>query len=277
MLGRWRRVSRLRKPLPHDPTCDILIRVTDPCYNPRIRNLARHVLPLIYRGTAVQCPCCDGTFRKFISRWSDDKLCPRCLSLRRHRALSLYLLEHLTSGSGRRTLLHFAPEEGLAAKLRALPDLEYLSGDLDPRSPALVNFDITAIPFADGSVDVVVCSHVLEHVPDDRLAMRELRRVLKPNGRMYSMHPVYRDIATTFEDPTITDPNERRRLFGQVDHVRKYELDDFIARLGAAGFDVTVENATAELTPERRRYYGVRDIERVFVCRPRSSGDGSST
>jgi SAM-dependent methyltransferase len=262
--------------LPGDTTRGIVVRVTDPCYNPRIRTIARRVLPLLYIGSTVGCPCCDGTFRTFISRWSDDRLCPRCLSLRRHRALSLFLLEHLGAADGRRTLLHFAPEEGLAAKLRAIPNVDYVSGDLDPRSPALVNFDITAIPFRDRSVDVVVCSHVLEHVTNDRLAMRELHRVLRPDGCMYTMHPVYRGIATTIEDPGVTDPDERRRLFGQIDHVRKYSLDDFIARLGAAGFDVTVDNASANLSPDRREYYGVRDVERVFVCRPRSSGPRSS-
>jgi SAM-dependent methyltransferase len=240
--------------------------VTDPCYSPRIRRLSRRVLPLVYRGAAVCCPCCGGTFRKFIARYGDDALCPGCLSLQRHRALSLFLPDRLSELDGEIALLHFAPEEGLAEKLRSLPRVRYLSADLDPRSPALMHFDITAIPFDDASFDAVVCNHVLEHVENDRQAMRELCRVLKPGSYMYSIHPVHRRLAATVEDPSVTDPKERRRLFGQFDHVRRYGRD-FADRLTDAGFEVNVENYGVGIEPERLAYFGLAEEEPIFVCR----------
>jgi SAM-dependent methyltransferase len=242
--------------------------MTDPCYSPRIRRLARQVLPLVYRGGAVCCPCCGGTFRKFITRHGNDALCPGCLSLQQHRALSLFLPRRLSELDGEIALLHVAPEEGLGEKLRSLPKVRYLSADLDPRSPALMQFDITAIPFDDASFDVVVCNHVLEHVQNDRLAMRELYRVLRPAGCMYSIHPVHGKLAATLEDPSVTDPNARRRLFGQFDHVRIYGRD-FAERLADAGFEVTVKNYGADLEPEGLAYYGLREEEPIFICRRR--------
>jgi SAM-dependent methyltransferase len=239
----------------------------DPCYNPTIRTLARRVLPLVYRGSAVACPCCGGTFRKFIARYGNDSLCPACLSLGRHRALSMFLAEHLARLDRETTLLHFAPEEGLAARVRSLPNVRYVSADIDPRAPTSIHFDITAIPFENSSFDVIICSHVLEHVSDDRLAMRELRRVLRPSGVLYSMHPVYHDLAVTLEDPNVTDPAERRRRFGQFDHVRKYGRD-FPDRLRDEGFDVDVVDYTAGLEADRRTDFGLTTGEQIFVCRP---------
>ena len=148
--------------------------------------------------------------------------------------------------------------------LRSLPIVRYLSADLDPRSPALMHFDITAIPLDDATFDVVVCNHVLEHIPDDRLAMRELRRILRPGGCMYSIHPVYTELPSTFEDASVTDPDARRRLFGQIDHVRKYG-PDFVERLSNAGFEVRVERYGADA--EGVRYYGLGGEEPIYVCR----------
>jgi SAM-dependent methyltransferase len=109
---------------------------------------------------------------------------------------------------------------------------------------------------------------VLEHVPDDRKAMRELRRVLKPDGVLYSMHPVEADRAVTFEDLSITDPHERQRLFGQWDHVRVYALDDFMERLREAGFDVEMETTDEQLSAKTRAYHGVTRDDFVFTCKP---------
>jgi SAM-dependent methyltransferase len=129
-------------------------------------------------------------------------------------------------------MLHVAPEPCLSARLRALPNVDYVSADLmDPA--AMVVLDITNIQYPDHSFDVVYCSHVMEHVPEDRKAMREFFRFLKPNGWAVLMVPI--EAAVTFEDPSITDPAERERVFGQNDHVRIYGLD-FVERLREAGF-----------------------------------------
>jgi SAM-dependent methyltransferase len=241
-----------------------------PVYNRRLRSVVRSVLPFLLSGNKVRCPCCDGSFRLFVPRYGDDNLCPKCLSLSRHRAMCLFLLERLGGRKGEVKVLHFAPEEGLAQKIASLPNISYVSADMDPQSSAQLTMDITQIPMPDASFDVILCSHVLEHVPDDRKAMRELRRVLKRGGALYSMHPVEADRAETFEDDSITDRAERRRLFGQWDHVRVYALDDFMVRLRAAGFDVEMETTDELLTPEMRARHGIILNDFVFICRPRT-------
>jgi ubiquinone/menaquinone biosynthesis C-methylase UbiE len=106
----------------------------------------------------------------------------------------------------------------------------------DLHSPAMVKMDITNIQFPDETFDVVYCSHVLEHVPDDRKAMREFYRVLKSNGWAVLLVPII--VEKTFEDPSIDKPKDRLRLFGQSDHVRKYGRD-YVDRLRESGFSVS--------------------------------------
>ena len=121
--------------------------------------------------------------------------------------------------------------------------MEYVSADLD--SPlAMANVDITDLPFDDESFDLILCSHVLEHVHDDRLAMRELRRVLKPDGWALLLVPISADV--TFEDPSIVRPSDRLRLFGQADHVRRYG-PDYVDRLRHVELEISGANAEAKV------------------------------
>lgn len=99
----------------------------------------------------------------------------------------------------------------------------------------MVRMDITDIQYPDDSFDVIYCSHVLEHVQEDVKAMRELRRVLKPDGWAVLLVPITAE--TTYEDPAVVDPRERLEKFGQEDHVRRYGWD-YIDRLRSAGFNV---------------------------------------
>jgi SAM-dependent methyltransferase len=239
--------------------------LAEPCYSPTIRRIARRILPLAYRGRAVGCPCCGRTFRKFVSRFGSDELCPVCLSLGRHRLFWLFLEQRLAQHGEELALLHFAPEDGIARRLGERPAIRYVTADLNPGSIAMMTFDIMAIPFDDRSFDVVICNHVLEHVDDDRVAMREIFRVLRPGGFLYSMHPVEMDLAHTVEAPSAT-PNERLELFGQRDHVRRYGRD-FVDRLREAGLEVAVERYGHELGEEARDYYRVSAGEEIFVCR----------
>jgi SAM-dependent methyltransferase len=239
--------------------------LAEPCYSPTIRRIARRLLPLAYSGRTVGCPCCGRTFRKFVSRFGTDELCPACLSLQRHRLFWLFLERRLAERSGDLAVLHFAPEEGIEQRLSGWPQIHYVTADLDPRSPATMTFDIVAIPFADHSFDLVLCNHVLEHVDDDRAAIREIFRVLKPGGFLYSTHPVEMDLARTVENPAAT-PEERLKLFGQRDHVRRYGRD-FVERLQDAGFDVAMHRYGRELGEEARAYYRLSADELIFACR----------
>ena len=161
--------------------------------------------------------------------------------------------QRLFDGSSLR-VLHWAPELGWANRLRRLPGVSYLSGDVDP-TKAIRELDLTCIDLPDESIDLTLCSHVLEHVPDDRTAMSELLRILRPGGHTLVMVPLTR--APTDEDPTITDPEERRRRFGQTDHVRRYNAHDVGARLADAGFLVERFRAADLLPTAERRRLGI--------------------
>ena len=130
-------------------------------------------------------------------------------------------------------MLHVAPESILTEKFKQ--DYDYLSVDLDG-SRAMQAMDITAISFPDETFDVIVCNHVLEHIPDDRQAMSELYRVMKCGGWGSLQVPIKGEV--TDEDLSITAPQERLRRFGQEDHVRYYGRRDYINRLKFVGFEV---------------------------------------
>ncbi len=169
-------------------------------------------------------------------------------------------------------MLHLAPESVLANMLGRLPNLRYLSGDLDPVD-AMVAMDLMALPCRDDSVDVILCSHVLEHVADDRRAMAELFRVLSPRGWAIIQSPIDSSLERTFEDPAVTDPAERERLFGQRDHVRLYG-PDYGRRLEQAGFRLRIDPFASELDPTVVAECALLP-EDLYVCRkdPVSEGE----
>jgi len=200
---------------------------------------------------------CGGRFGRFEEQrpgWV--VLCPRCGSLPRQRLLWWYLRAQGALDRMGLRILHMAPEPGLEPRLRALPDVRYTSVDLhDPR--ATVQADLTDLPFGDAEFDLVLCSHVLEHVPDDRAGMRELARVLRADGLAVVQSPVNYDWTATREDPTVTDEQERLRRFSQRDHVRVYGGWDLRDRLVEAGFDVEVLDLAADLPAPVTRRYGL--------------------
>src|SRR5687768_6836791 len=238
-----------------------IVRAVPKKQRARAQRLYRPAVAFAYRGDAVECPICGGRFRRFLSKHAASgkprpgARCARCGSLERHRLLWLYLRDG-TDLLGRPTrLLHFAPEPGIAEKLQALPDCDYLSADLDA-PPAMVRMDVQEIAAANESFDAVICNHVLEHVPDDRRALREIRRVLKPGGWAILGVPLQRKRANSFEDPSITSPEEREQVYGQFDHVRVYGRD-YPDRLRECGFDVEMVRYAERLGADGARRYGL--------------------
>jgi SAM-dependent methyltransferase len=214
--------------------------------------------PLLYRGKRLECPVCGGRFRRMRhGRGRRDVQCPRCGSYERVRALWLFLREETDLTEGSHRVLHFAPEPSIAAAIEALPGVDYLSADITP-GVAMEVIDITAIPHPEDSFDIVVCSHVLEHVPEDRRGMSEVFRMFRPGGCAYFMQPVDFERAETYEDPAIVDPAERERAFGQFNHVRVYGRD-IAERLRGAGFQVSERRYTEELDPADRARYALQD------------------
>jgi SAM-dependent methyltransferase len=191
--------------------------------------------------------------------------CYKCGSGDRARLVYLYLRDHVGfERAASMRVLHFAPEPGLREKLSDVGFAEYVCGDLFTEGysyPSWVqNLDATDIKFDDDTFDLLICNHVLEHIPDDRRAMRELRRVLKPGGVAILQVPISANTATTFEDPTITEPDQRVEAFGQFDHVRLYG-QDYTGRLEESGFVVN----TVDVAGDYARY-GVNPEEELFVC-----------
>jgi SAM-dependent methyltransferase len=230
--------------------------------------LARRARMLRHRGDAVECPICGHRFDRFADDWNrPDAICWRCGSQERHRAQWLLLTRRPELLGGAASLLHFAPEWALAHRLRRVPRLRYVTTDLLDDAVDL-RLDITAIDLPDGSFDAVLCSHVLEHVPDDAAAMRELARVTAPGGWCLVMVPLDLGRARTYEDATITAPEDRRRAFLQHDHVRLY-APDIGDRLRAAGFAVERIRPADEFGEALTRRCRIGPADELWLCRPR--------
>jgi ubiquinone/menaquinone biosynthesis C-methylase UbiE len=168
----------------------------------------------------------------------------------------------LFDGSSK-NMLHVAPERAFENPLKHNLGSGYLTADLH-KSGAMVRMDITDIDYAEETFDVIYCSHVLEHVPDDRGAIRELHRVLKSDGWAVLQVPITADI--TFEDPSITEPTDRLRAFGNKGHVRKYG-PDFLERLKESGFKVKLTTASDFLTEEEMELMGITDAAgEIYYC-----------
>lgn len=204
-----------------------------------------------YRGNKVNCPVCGGNFRKFLpygNKGWDNRLCPKCLSLERHRLLWLFLQKKTDFFTKQIRMLHIAPEQPFYNRFRKRENIDYLTGDLE--SPiADVKFDIQKMPFDNERFDVIFCNHVLEHVDNDHLAMQELYRTTKTGGWVLIQIPIDTSRETTYENPEITDEKEREKHFGQYDHVRLYGLD-FARRLENAGFRVETVRYAYEVSKE---------------------------
>jgi SAM-dependent methyltransferase len=239
----------------------------------RLFRIARRVY---YVGRRVRCPCCGRSFRRFVPiprTHEPDLECPGCGSYSRHRQLWLFLTERLDVLSAPLALLHVAPDTFFSRRLERARNLRYLSVDLEAPH-AMERMDVTALALEDDSFDAVVCSHVLEHVSDDRRALRELHRVLKPGGWAVIQAPVNAWLDTTREDPSVHDPGERARRFGAEDHVRLYGRD-YAERLEAAGFAVRVIPFASELDPARAARFGLLPTEDIHLCRKSRRGDSN--
>ena len=240
---------------------------------PILQRVAGWGVPMLgvwYAGKGRKCPICGKQVREFlpygygVSR--RDALCPRCLALERHRLLWLYIERETDLLKGYPTLLHIAPEVALKRKFERHYGKEhaesYLTADLE--SPlAKLHFDVQQIPLEDESIDVVICNHILEHVEDDRKALRELHRILRKGGWGVVLVPQDYERESTFEDDSITDPKERTRIFGQYDHRRIYGRD-YAKRLAEAGFEVYDIPYKEELSRKEQELYALPD-EHLYV------------
>jgi len=233
----------------------------------RVKRLIKRV---ILPGGDRYCPVCESSvkaFKPFGSPIRVDAMCPICGSLERHRLLWLYF----TNETGLfdpplKKMLHIAPEPCFSYRFADNANIDYISADL--AGHAMIKMDVTDIHSPDGTYDVIYCSHVLEHVLDDRKAMSEFARVLKPGGWAVLQVPIRSDM--TYEDPNVTDPSERERLFGQSDHVRVYGTD-YRERLEESGLLVEVIPYHKNLSWRKLLMYGLRyEKDDIYLCRKKA-------
>lgn len=227
----------------------------------RLSYWVRPLLAAALKGDTFTDPIDGKRFKTFLpygyGKQRNNVLSPSTLSLERHRLLWLYLKQETDFFTAPKKVLHFAPEQCFLKRFKALKNLDYTTTDLV--SPiADVKADICNLPFADDSFDIILCNHVLEHIPDDTKAMQELFRVMKPGGMGIFQIPQDLNRETTFEDDTITDKAERAKIFGQYDHVRVYGRDYF-NKLRSIGFKVEEVDYTAT--------FSEADIERFCLAK----------
>lgn len=240
----------------------------------KIKNIARKLVPksvligqeellrklifLFYKGKRHECTVCNKKLRSFIQLEVGDKLCPYCGSSSRQRRLWTLLQPRLNNNI---SVLDFSPPRCLYRKLLQLRQVAYTPTDFAGEFLASRSLDITHLDLEDNSYDLIVCYHVLEHVEEDRLAMTEMFRVLKPSGSCIIQTP-FKD-GDIYEDASIKDPKERKKHFDQEDHVRIYSVDGLSQRLILAGF--TVERM--RFAEEENNYHGFRMNENVLIAR----------
>lgn len=232
--------------------------------------LVKPIIAFYLKGDTYTDPIDGNSFRKFLpygySKQRKNALSPSTLSLERHRLMWLFLKNETSffTSSKKIKTLHIAPEQCFLKIFKKQKNLDYITSDLE--SPiADVKADICNLPFKDDSFDVVFCNHVLEHIPDDKKAMQELFRVLKKGG--FGVFQIPQDMSreNTFEDVSITDKEERTKIFGQYDHVRVYGRDYF-NKLRSVGFKVDEVDYTQRITPKELDRFCLMKNEILPVC-----------
>ena len=252
-----------------------------------LKKIKRIVKKILYWGNTYTCPLCNNHFRamrylglnlpvikelQIVGAGKRRASCPACFSSDRSRMIYLYLRDdmNLPDSQKKWNILHIAPEHDLYTAIRLMLKNnceQYICGDKFEANiyyPDYIrHMDITGIGYDDNTFDLIICNHVLEHVSDDRKAMSELFRVLRPGGTAILQVPISKTLEQTFEDPLVTDPSERERLFGQWDHCRVYG-QDFGRRLEEEGFTFSPVSICHR---EKYANFALNLEEELFVAR----------
>ena len=228
----------------------------------------RPIIKWYFKGTRFTDPIDGSSYRKFLpygyQKIRENALCPGTLSLERHRLLLLYLERETNFINNAIKVLHVAPEQVFYQKFRTFSHWEYTTTDL--HSPlAEIKADLCELPFQDNYYDLILCNHVLEHIPEDQKAMQEMYRVLKPGGTLIAQVPLEENRTQTFEDNSITDKATRTEIFGQYDHVRIYGTD-YYTRLESVGFDSHAIDFLKKLTSQEKQKFALPYSEKIPIA-----------
>ena len=241
------------------------------------RKVKKQLKLIKHKGSKFTCPFCNYSSKdlallgldfpvirekNIIGAGVRQALCHKCGSTDRERLVYVYLKNRLQVFTDKnKEILHIAPEWNLSKKICEFGFESYICGDLQPENyPNYVQkISILEIPYSENTFDLIICNHVLEHIPNDLDAMKELYRVLKVGGQAILQVPISKNSTITFEDFSITDPTEREKVFGQSDHVRIYG-QDYADRLISCGFKVKRESLIKEYFK-----FGLNADEEIFV------------
>lgn len=256
----------------------IIKKIIPRSYYIKIPYLYNYLRSIFYFGFKYQCIFCNGHFRKLLPIGINNDatknivgggyrfaLCPRCHSTDRERLIYWYIVNKTNILHSQKTikLLHIAPERNLQKAFKANNEMKYINGDLNPLIAEKV-IDITDINFENNYFDFIICNHVLEHVKDDKKAMRELFRVLKPGGEAILQVPMFKTMTKTFEDFSIVLSEERVKYFGQKDHLRIYGKD-YKEKLESEGFKVKLYDIKNDINNKDIIKHGMNSEEILYI------------
>jgi SAM-dependent methyltransferase len=249
-----------------------------------VKNLRTKLFKITHLGKKNYCIICNKTYRRFMHEgvksivykkhqiagagYKKNVRCPNCLSADRQRLLFLFFALRVDVSQKKIKLLHIAPNRLVSKMLRDHESIEYICGSLNADDFKDINgieVDVTKIGFSDNHFDVVICNHVIEHVPNDAIAFKELFRVVKPGGFAILQVPIALDMEKTFEDTSITSCKERKIAYGQSDHLRLYGLDYF-DKLKNVGFRVVRDNPFVNHWADDLDKHRLDKIEDVIIC-----------
>jgi SAM-dependent methyltransferase len=215
----------------------------------------RKLMYPFYMGEKCMCNICHSKIRTFEKLKTGDLLCPICGSLPRTRRLNELLDETFLHDGF--SVLDFSPSRPLYRKLKKNKNIRYYPTDFEDEFLADYHFDITDIDSENEKFDLIICYHILEHIIEDEKAMKELYRVLKPDGKVMIQTPFKE--GTVYEDYTMNTPELKLKHFGQEDHVRIYSVSGLVERLQKVGFDTDV------LSFAKNDFLGLSDKEIVII------------
>lgn len=227
-------------------------------------------LKIKYRGNSVLCPCCKSSFREF-APFGDSRRknawCPNCQGLERHRLLWMYFEKKTNLYQRPLKVLHVAPEDIFFNHFKKQQNIDYYPVDIYPNLyPNGTKYFDLLNPGADvEKYDVIICNHVFQYIEEDKRAMANIYKLMKPGGWGIMQVPINGKNPVTYEDASITDPLERLKAFGLKEHVRYYGLD-YADRLRDAGFKVNVDDYTKEFSDKDNYKYGFWKGDAVYYC-----------
>ena len=225
---------------------------------------------ILYFGNKFKCNCCKRSFRKFMSKGAvkvrENAVCPYCMSLERTRLLQFYLENETSIFKGGKSVLHFAPEHTLLKQLKKINHSLYIPCDIDPNLGEY-EVDITNIPFPENTFDYIICLHVLGFVNNEKKAIEEIKRVLKPKGTAIIMTLIDWNLKTTLESPDIITEAQKLEHYTEPDASRLHGAD-FKEKLISFGISTEQIDYRQKLGLEICQKYSLGNGERemIFKC-----------